>query len=135
MQVALIIDSSYFIAAFLFIYGLKQMSSPRSARAGIVLAGVGMVIAVLASFLYSLDVRPEAKPMLQTNILLALLALSLGLGWAWWSGKKVAMTAMPQLVAAFHSLVGLAAVAVVGVGGVGGVGGGVHGVRRVTSGW
>ncbi|MBU2225686.1 MAG: NAD(P)(+) transhydrogenase (Re/Si-specific) subunit beta [Gammaproteobacteria bacterium] len=115
MPTSLIIDSSYFIAAFLFIYGLKQMSSPRSARSGIVYAGIGMVIAVLASFLYSLNVRPEAQPLLQTNLLLAVLALSLGLGWAWWSGKKVAMTAMPQMVALYNGMGGGAAAAIAAI--------------------
>ena len=58
MNAALLIDASYFIAAFLFIYGLKRMSSPLNARSGIVVAGAGMVLAVLASFLYTLDVSP-----------------------------------------------------------------------------
>ena len=47
-----IIDASYFAAAFLFIYGLKRMSSPVTARSGIVVAGWGMAVATLASFLY-----------------------------------------------------------------------------------
>ena len=99
MNAALIIDASYFLAAFLFIYGLKRMSSPVTARSGIVVAGWGMVFAVVASFLYTVDVNDAAKPYLSTNIVLAAVALSVGLSRAWWSGKKVAMTAMPQMVA------------------------------------
>ena len=43
-----VIKACYFLAALLFILGLKRMSSPRSARGGIVWAGVGMLVAVLA---------------------------------------------------------------------------------------
>jgi NAD(P) transhydrogenase subunit beta len=112
---AFIIDASYLVAAFLFIYGLKRMSSPVTARSGIVVAGVGMVIAVLASFLYALDVREAARPLLGTNLTLALVALLLGAGWAWWSGKRVAMTAMPQMVALYNGMGGGAAAAIAAV--------------------
>jgi NAD(P) transhydrogenase subunit beta len=115
MNAALLIDSSYFIAAFLFIYGLKRMSSPLTARSGIVVAGWGMVLAVLASFLYTLEVNEAAKPHLNTNITLALLALALGLGWAWRSGKKVAMTEMPQMVALYNGMGGGAAAAIAAI--------------------
>ncbi|MEO3864237.1 NAD(P)(+) transhydrogenase (Re/Si-specific) subunit beta [Rheinheimera fenheensis] len=115
MNAALLIDSSYFIAAFLFIYGLKRMSSPLTARSGIIVAGWGMVLAVLASFLYTLDVNEAAKPHLNTNITLALIALALGLGWAWRSGKKVAMTEMPQMVALYNGMGGGAAAAIAAI--------------------
>jgi NAD(P) transhydrogenase subunit beta len=115
MNAALLIDSSYFLAAFLFIYGLKRMSSPLTARSGIVVAGWGMVLAVLASFLYTLDVNEAAKPHLNTNIALALIALALGLGWAWRSGKKVAMTEMPQMVALYNGMGGGAAAAIAAI--------------------
>src|SRR5690606_31792935 len=115
MNAALLIDASYFIAAFLFIYGLKRMSSPLTARSGIVVAGAGMVLAVLASFFYTLDVNDAAKPHLNTNIALALIALALGLGWAWRSGKKVAMTEMPQMVALYNGMGGGAAAAIAAI--------------------
>ncbi len=115
MNAALLIDASYFIAAFLFIYGLKRMSSPLTARSGIVVAGAGMVLAVLASFLYTLDVNEAARPHLSTNLTLALLALALGLGWAWRSGKKVAMTEMPQMVALYNGMGGGAAAAIAAI--------------------
>jgi len=71
------------------------MSSPVTAPSGIYVAGLGMLVAVLASFLYVFSVDAAAKPLLPINIGLAIL----GGGLAWWSGKKVAMTAMPQMVA------------------------------------
>jgi H+-translocating NAD(P) transhydrogenase subunit beta len=110
-----IIDASYFAAAFLFIYGLKRMSSPVTARSGIVVAGFGMLVATLASFLYVFGVNEAAQPHLGTNITLAAVALGIGLGWAWWSGKKVAMTAMPQMVALYNGMGGGAAAAIAAV--------------------
>jgi len=111
----LIIDASYFAAAFLFIYGLKRMSSPVTARSGIVVAGVGMLVATLASFLYVFGVNPAAQPHLTTNVALAGTALVLGTAWAWWSGKRVAMTAMPQMVALYNGMGGGAAAAIAAV--------------------
>jgi NAD(P) transhydrogenase subunit beta len=115
MNAQLIIDTSYIAAAFLFIYGLKRMSSPVTARSGIIVAGWGMVVAVLASFLYTLDVNEAARSHLATNITLAAIALVIGLGWAWWSGKKVAMTAMPQMVALYNGMGGGAAGAIAAI--------------------
>ena len=102
-------------AAFLFMYGLKRMSSPVTAPSGIKVAGIGMVVAVLASFLYAFDVGAAAKPHLLVNIGLALIALVIGGGIAWWSGRKVAMTAMPQMVAIYNGMGGGAAAAIAAV--------------------
>ncbi len=112
MTAQLLIDLSALAASFLFIYGLKRMSSPVTARSGIVVAGVGMLVAVLASFLYYFGVAEEAKPHLTTNVTLAAIALGIGTGWAWWSGKRVAMTSMPQMVALYNGMGGGAAAAI-----------------------
>jgi NAD(P) transhydrogenase subunit beta len=97
-----VIKGCYFLAALLFILGLKRMSSPRSARGGIVWAGVGMALAVVATF---------ALPGL-ANRGLILAALLLGTLAAWWSGRRVAMTAMPQMVALYNGMGGGAAAAI-----------------------
>ena len=115
LQPQVIIDASYFAAAFLFIYGLKRMSSPVTARSGIVVAGVGMLVATLASFLYYFGVNDAALPHLGTNVGLAITALVLATSWAWWSGKRVAMTAMPQMVALYNGMGGGAAAAIAAV--------------------
>jgi NAD(P) transhydrogenase subunit beta len=115
MNTQIIIDASYFAAAFLFIYGLKRMSSPVTARSGIVVAGVGMLVATLASFLYVFGINEAAQAHLNTNVALAATALTIGTGWAWWSGKKVAMTAMPQMVALYNGMGGGAAAAIAAV--------------------
>jgi NAD(P) transhydrogenase subunit beta len=97
-----LISASYFIAALLFILGLKRMSSPRTARGGILWAGVGMLLAVLVTFF---------TPGMH-NLALIGLALVIGVAAAWVSGKRVAMTNMPQMVALYNGMGGGAAAAI-----------------------
>ncbi|HUG04778.1 MAG TPA: NAD(P)(+) transhydrogenase (Re/Si-specific) subunit beta, partial [Steroidobacteraceae bacterium] len=101
----LAIDLSYLLVAFLFIMGLKAMSSPVTARRGIVVAGVGMLIGTLMSFLY-----PGMG-----NFALMLAAIAVGGGLAWWSGRIVAMTDMPQMIALYNGMGGGAAAAIAAV--------------------
>lgn len=100
-----LIQASYFIAAGLFILGLKAMSSPVTARGGIVWAGVGMLLATLATFL---------TPGLG-NIGLMLVAITIGTVLAWWSGKAVKITDMPQMIAIYNGMGGGAAAAIAAV--------------------
>ncbi|MGB5537670.1 MAG: NAD(P)(+) transhydrogenase (Re/Si-specific) subunit beta, partial [Thiogranum sp.] len=102
---SLAIDVSYFLAAALFILGLKRMSSPVTARAGIVWAGAGMVVATLITFL---------TPGMH-NYGWMTLAIAIGGGLAWYSGKKVAMTDMPQMIAIYNGMGGGAAAAIAAV--------------------
>jgi NAD(P) transhydrogenase subunit beta len=111
----LIIGSVDLAAAFLLMFGLWRMASPVTAPSGILLAGVGMLAATLASFLYVFSVDAAAKPDLVQNIGLAAAALLIGAGVAWWSGRKVAITAMPQAVALFNGMGGGAAAAIAAV--------------------
>ncbi|WP_380784485.1 NAD(P)(+) transhydrogenase (Re/Si-specific) subunit beta [Sphingomonas sp. R86520] len=111
----LVVGATGLIAAFLLLFGLKRMSSPVTAPSGITVAGIGMLVAIGASFLYAFDVEAAARPHLPVNIALALAALALGGGFAWWSGRKVAMTAMPQMVALYNAMGGGAAGAIAGV--------------------
>jgi NAD(P) transhydrogenase subunit beta len=111
----LIIGATDLAAAFLFMYGLKRMSSPVTAPSGIFVAGIGMLVAVLASFLYAFSVNAAAKTNLPVNIGLGVVALVIGGGTAWWVGKKVAMTAMPQMVAIYNGMGGGAAGAIAAV--------------------
>jgi H+-translocating NAD(P) transhydrogenase subunit beta len=100
-----LIQVSYFITAMLFIIGLKRMSSPVSARSGILWAGAGMVLATVVSFLY-----PG-----MSNYELIIAAIVLGSLLAWWSGKRVAMTDMPQMIALYNGMGGGAAAAIAAV--------------------
>jgi len=111
----LIIGSVDLLAAFLLMFGLWRMASPVTAPSGILLAGIGMLAAILASFLYVFNVDAAAKPHLPLNVALAAAALLLGVGVAWWSGRKVAITAMPQAVALFNGMGGGAAAAIAAV--------------------
>jgi len=125
----LIIGSVDLIAAFLLMFGLWRMASPVTAPSGILVAGVGMVAAVLASFLYVFTVDAAARPHLPLNIGLAAAALIIGAGVAWWSGRKVAITAMPQAVALFNGMGGGAAGAIAAVELFGGE---THGAPALT---
>jgi len=101
----LVIQVSYLLTAFLFIMGLKRMSSPVTARSGIVWAGAGMLLATLVTFLY-----PD-----MTNYPLIIAAIVVGSLIAWWSGKRVAMTDMPQMIALYNGMGGGAAAAIAAV--------------------
>lgn len=100
-----LIDISYFLAAVLFIFGLKRMSSPVTARGGIVWAGAGMLVATLITFLF-----PGMG-----NYLLMTVAIAIGGIIAWVSGKRVAMTNMPQMIALYNGMGGGAAAAIAAV--------------------
>jgi H+-translocating NAD(P) transhydrogenase subunit beta len=106
-----LIQLSYFAAAFLFIFGLKRMSSPVTARGGIVWAGAGMVVAVLVSLAFV----DRHNPHFATNLTLILIALAIGNAWAWWQGKRVPMTSMPQMVALYNGMGGGSAAAIAAV--------------------
>jgi len=104
---ALLVRTAFLAAALLFILGIKRMASPLSARSGIQWAGAGMVLATVASFFY----RDDSGQALH-NLPLILTALALGTAAAWISGKKVAMTDMPQRVALYNGMGGGSAAAI-----------------------
>lgn len=100
------------VAATLFIFGLKRMSSPVTALSGIKVAGIGMVFAIAAAFLVIAKLPAEASGRIFENLMLALLALVVGGGWATWTGRKVQMTGMPQMIALYNGMGGGAAAAI-----------------------
>jgi NAD(P) transhydrogenase subunit beta len=100
-----LIQASYFLAAILFISGLKKMSHPTTAKGGIVRAGVGMLVATLITFL---------EPNMHNYVLMTS-AIFIGGILAWWSGKRVAMTDMPQMIALYNGMGGGAAAAIAAV--------------------
>ena len=93
---------AYLIAGICFIMALRGLSHPESARRGNLYGMVGMVIAVLTTLAAPNVVGYE----------LIILGLAIGGAIGTVVALKIQMTAMPQLVAAFHSLVGMAAVLV-----------------------
>ena len=95
----------YLVAGVLFIQALRGLSSPDSSRRGNYLGMIGMTIAVLTT----LGSHPP-ESVLAWGLVLGGLALGGGVGAL--IARRVPMTSMPELVAAFHSLVGMAAVLV-----------------------
>jgi len=109
--VNLLIQASYFAAAVLLIMGIKRMSSPVTARSGIQWAGVGVLVAVIATFFYH-DPHAHTASLLIENAALIFVAIALSTVLAWYSGKRVAMTAMPQMVALYNGMGGGSAAAI-----------------------
>ncbi|MGH7466734.1 MAG: NAD(P)(+) transhydrogenase (Re/Si-specific) subunit beta [Longimicrobiales bacterium] len=91
-----VIAISYFISAFLFIFGLKRMSAPPTARSGNGLAAVAMALALAATFLDS-NVG---------NLGIIAVGMLVGAAIGIYYGRTVKMTAMPQMVALFNGMGG-----------------------------
>ncbi len=93
---------AYLVSGILFILALRGLSSPASSQRGNRFGMAGMLIAVVTTLLtHDVASLPEIA-----------IAMAIGGGIGWVTARKIAMTDMPQLVAAFHSLVGMAAVLV-----------------------
>ena len=92
----------YLIASVCFIMALRGLSSPETSRGGLLYGVGGMVIAILTTV---------ALPIVQSYWYIVV-GIVVGGAVGTVSAQRIQMTALPQLVAAFHSLVGLAAVAV-----------------------
>lgn len=104
MDMQSITSLAYLVAAVLFVLALRGLSSPESSRAGNVMGMLGMMIAVGTTIL-----SPEI-----TSYSWIIGSVFVGGAVGLLIASRIAMTAMPQLVAAFHSLVGMAAVLVAG---------------------
>ncbi len=93
---------AYLVSAVLFVLALRGLSNPTTSRQGNMFGMVGMGIAIGATLLQ--------RGMSGTGFALILVAIIIGGGIGVTVARRIQMTALPQLVAAFHSLVGLAAV-------------------------
>ena len=91
---------AYLVSAIFFVLALNGLSHPDSARRGNVFGIVGMIIAIITTLLIPNVVSYQ----------MILLAIVIGGGIGTFIALKIEMTSLPELVAAFHSLVGLAAV-------------------------
>ncbi len=94
----------YVVSGALFILALRGLSSPATSRRGNYLGMVGMAIAILTTLLF--------LKISGLGLILVLVALAIGGGIGAFIARKIPMTDMPQLIAGFHSLVGMAAVCV-----------------------
>ena len=93
-----LITIAYLVAAALFIFGLKRLSSPRTARGGNRMASIGMLLAIVAALF--------EKQILNPAELIAGLALGGAVGLL--LARRTKMTSMPELVAAFNGFGGAA---------------------------
>ena len=94
-----IVGISYFVAAFLFIFGIKRMASPATARNGNQLAAVAMLLAIVATAV-------DKSIVSYWSIIIGTLV---GAGIGIYYGRTVKMTAMPQMVALFNGMGGATA--------------------------
>ncbi|MCB1526783.1 MAG: NAD(P)(+) transhydrogenase (Re/Si-specific) subunit beta, partial [Hyphomicrobiaceae bacterium] len=95
----------YLVSGILFILALRGLSHPETSRQGNMFGMIGMAIAVLTTL-------GVASPMGFGTWVLILVGMGIGGGIGAYTAKTIPMTSMPELVAAFHSLVGMAAVMV-----------------------
>ncbi len=94
----------YLVSGVLFILALRGLSHPTTSRQGNMYGMIGMAISIVTTLLLA---RPSFG-----GLVLILIGIGIGGGIGAVIARRIAMTAMPQLVAAFHSLIGLAAVLV-----------------------
>src|SRR6185369_9596946 len=101
-----LIPIAYLISAICFILALRWLSSPESAQSGNRFGMAGMAIAILTT----LFLLPHTLGQVSYTLIAAGIVIGGAIGT--FIALRIQMTALPQLVAAFHSLIGLAAVLV-----------------------
>lgn len=109
MDITSITGAAYIVAALLFILSLAGLSRHESARSGLTFGIVGMAVALAATVAGVIDAS-EFFDNQALVIILMLAAIAVGGAVGLWRAKIVEMTGMPELIAALHSFVGLAAV-------------------------
>lgn len=95
-----ILELSYLIAALLFVYGLKLLSHPETARRGNLWAAGGMGLAMVTTLLLH---KQNGEGISLTNIWIILAAIGVGAAIGWMVARRVKMTAMPQLVSIYNA--------------------------------
>ncbi len=105
-----ILELSYLVAALLFVFGLKLLSHPETARRGNLWAAGGMGLAMLTTLLLHKDGNGSGIPL--TNVWIILAAIGVGSAIGWIVARKVKMTAMPQLVSIYNATGGAASMLV-----------------------
>ena len=101
-----LLELSYLIAALLFVWGLKLLSHPETARKGNLWAAAGMGFAMLTTLLLHKNHLGQGIPL--TNVWIILAAIGVGSVIGWIVAMKVKMTAMPQLVSLYNATGGAA---------------------------
>ena len=105
-----LLELSYLIAALLFVFGLKLLSHPETARRGNLWAAGGMGLGMLTTLLLHKDGSGAGIPLTNVFIILAFIGVGAAIGWI--VARKVKMTAMPQLVSIYNATGGAASMLV-----------------------
>ncbi|MEZ0577199.1 Re/Si-specific NAD(P)(+) transhydrogenase subunit beta [Nocardioides sp. MH1] len=108
MDILSITGAAYIVASLLFILSLAGLSRHESAKSGLTYGMVGMGVALASTVALVIDNANDTDNSLA--ILLMLVAVAIGAAIGLWRARIVEMTGMPELIAALHSFVGLAAV-------------------------
>ncbi|MBV2245777.1 MAG: NAD(P)(+) transhydrogenase (Re/Si-specific) subunit beta [Lentimicrobium sp.] len=105
-----LLELSYLIAALLFVFGLKLLSHPATARRGNLWAASGMGLAMITTLLLHKNSSGGGIPMMNMWVIILFIGIGSALGWI--IARKVKMTAMPQLVSLFNASGGAASMLV-----------------------
>ena len=109
-SIASITGAAYIVASLLFILSLAGLSTHESSRRGLTYGIVGMAVALVSTVVLVIDSDVAATGGSRLAVPLMLLAIGVGAVIGLWRARVVEMTGMPELIAALHSFVGLAAV-------------------------
>ncbi|MFZ5430251.1 MAG: NAD(P)(+) transhydrogenase (Re/Si-specific) subunit beta [Bacteroidota bacterium] len=102
----ILLELSYLIAALLFVFGLKRLSHPETARKGNLWAAGGMLLAMVTTAILHRNDAGNGIPM--ANLMIIIIAIGIGATIGWIVARKVKMTAMPQLVSLYNATGGAA---------------------------
>lgn len=105
-----LLELSYLVAALLFVYGLKLLSHPETARRGNLWAAGGMGLAMLTTLFLHKNAEGAHIPI--SNVFIILAAIGVGSVIGWIAAIKVKMTAMPQMVSLYNATGGAASMLV-----------------------
>ncbi len=105
-----LLELSYLVAALLFVYGLKLLSHPDTARRGNLWAAGGMGLAMITTLLFHKNADGETIRLANALVILVFIGLGSTIGWI--VARKVKMTAMPQLVSIYNATGGAASMLV-----------------------
>ncbi|CUR62194.1 pyridine nucleotide transhydrogenase (proton pump), beta subunit [metagenome] len=118
MDIVSATSATYIVASLLFVLSLAGLSRHESAKNGLTYGIVGMAVALLFTVIAVIDANRDAGAGIGSDaaVPLMLVAIAVGAAIGLWRARIVEMTGMPELIAALHSFVGLAAV-LIGVNG------------------
>ena len=102
----ILLELSYLISALLFVYGLKKLSHPETARKGNLWAAAGMLLAMITTAILHKSDTGSGIPL--ANLIIIILAVGIGATTGWIIARRVKMTAMPQLVSVYNATGGAA---------------------------